>query len=532
MGTDVLTRKHLALFWLIVCLPLVVLSGVGWRLARNEHDMARQRLRELLLVRLRDVAQVIEDVFEQREREFQALTDLLNRDPVSIRQLIRREPGVAQLVWLHPDGTLLHPDPGGDLNAAERQFLIDFGDLFLADELLLKAAAGQEAAAAPASGWIVRFQGPGLNLLYARRMPSGGVAGILMPRARWMADLIAQLPNTTESGSRTSWDGRIRLVDSNGRPIYEWGSFEPAPDAMPLTELAPEYPLSSWRLQHFVDDAAFAAVGQGAYFNLLSILAATGLVLVVAGAWFYREYNRQVREALQRVSFVNQVSHELKTPLTNIRMYAELLESDLDQTPDDEAEAPREHVKVIVEESQRLSRLIGNVLTFAQHQRDGLTLRRRPAVVDDVIFTVLQRFEPALQRRGVEVAFERAAGALVELDVDALEQVLGNLLSNVEKYAPSGKRVAVSSRQKDDYTSIVVSDEGPGIPARHRARIFRPFQRLSNHIADSPGTGIGLTIARQLARLHGGDLALLSSEGGARFEVRLHTPSTESEATA
>ena len=528
-----LTRKHLFLFWLIVCLPLVVLVGLGWRLARHEHSMARHSLNELLLVRLQDSAQVLEDYFQQQERRLQTLAESVSNNPASIRQLIRREPHVDQLFVLDASGALLHPDPTAALNRAERRFLADVGDLLLDNDLLHTTRVGDDRSASRTSGWVVRFWGPGLNLLYCQRLASGQLIGVLLQRARWLADLIAVLPDTndlTTSGKDRSWRGRIRLVDSNGRPVYDWGALEPKEGATPLQELAPSYPLSSWRLQHFVDDQAFAGLGQGAYFNLMSIIAATGLVLLMAGAWFYHEYNRNVREATQRVSFVNQVSHELKTPLTNIRMYAELLEKDLEHPWDDQAEAPRGHLKVIVEESQRLSRLIGNVLTFAQKTRDQITLHFRSAVVDEVIAAVIERFEPSFQRRGLEVVFQRSAGATVAVDVDALEQILGNLLSNVEKYASAGKRLKITTSQADAYTVIAITDDGPGIPARHRERIFRPFQRLSNHIADSPGTGIGLSIARQLAQLHGGGLRLLPSESGACFEIRLHTPSRESEA--
>ena len=147
------------------------------------------------------------------------------------------------------------------------------------------------------------------------------------------------------------------------------------------------------------------------------------------------------------IRYLQRMAHELKTPLTNIRMYAELLENDLEEAGDDQASAQRSHLKVIVEESQRLSRLIGNVLTFAQEQRDQITLHFRPAIVDDVIATVIQRFEPAFRRRGLQVVFQRSAGGQVDVDVDALEQILGNLMSNVEKYASSGKRLQVTSRR-------------------------------------------------------------------------------------
>jgi signal transduction histidine kinase len=113
----------------------------------------------------------------------------------------------------------------------------------------------------------------------------------------------------------------------------------------------------------------------------------------------------------------------------------------------------------------------------------------------------------------------------VKLDPDALEQILGNLLGNVEKYAPGSGFVEVTSGSSKSTTRIVVADRGPGIPAGRGEEIFEPFRRLSDKITEGvAGTGLGLSIARELARLHGGDVRLLSGEGGARFEVTLETP--------
>ena len=135
-----------------------------------------------------------------------------------------------------------------------------------------------------------------------------------------------------------------------------------------------------------------------------------------------------MREATQRVSFVNQVSHELKTPLTSIRMYAELLEEELN----DDNEKARNHVAVIVSESQRLSRLIGNVLTFGRKQRSALKLRCVNGDIDAIIRNVAQRFEPGLHEKDIEVVFDAGIGKQAHFDPDVLEQVLGNLLSNIE----------------------------------------------------------------------------------------------------
>ncbi len=518
------------MFWLFVCLPLAVIVVIGWRLARDEHAMAQQRMRNLLSARLQDSDRILRTYFDEQQVALARLLDAMPLDAAAIRETVRDHPLVAQIFVIHPSGALLHPDTRGPLNDSERRFLEDFGALFV-DNSLIHAGTREGRQATVATGWLERFHGPGLHLIYYQRNNDGVVRGVLLPRARWMADLIERLPTTEVSAARgMSPSACTCLVDSTGRPVYRWGMYEPAENETPLQEWVAHPPLASWRLQHFGDTTALTAVGRTTYLSMLSALAATVVVMVIGGAWFCREYNRRTREATHRVSFVNQVSHELKTPLTNIRMYAELLERDLAAAgPHDTAH--RKHLGIIVDESQRLSRLIGNVLTFAQSQRQQLSVRPRPAVVDDIITAVVTHFSPTLNRCGIDVTVDAGAGHLVEVDVDAVEQILGNLINNVEKYASAGERLEICSCQDGATTTIVVCDHGPGIPGHHRDRIFDPFHRVSDRISDAPGTGIGLPIARELARLHGGDVCLTASETGARFEVTLHTPLTSIEAT-
>ncbi len=527
-----MATKQIILFSLIVCLPLAMLAWLGWRLARDEQGMARQRLTGLAMERLEDVNLVAAKHFQQRERELLELTELDSFDPEHLRQIVRSRPGIAQLFVLNPDGKLLHPDPAGTLNHSEREFLLHARQIFDDKELIRNGSADENDAMPPTHGWHVRYWGPGLNLIFYHRLESGKVVGVLVPRSRWIADLIAELPETAPPvGSRRKFvsEARIRLVNSNGETVYQWGPFEPDDSAEAFAELPLGNPLSSWRLEYFADARRFAAVGRSAYWSLFSALAAIGLGLIVVAAYFYREYAREMREAVQRVNFVNQVSHELKTPLTNIRMYAELLEADLELIDGEETTTPRGHLQVIVTESQRLSRLIGNVLTFARQRRNQLSLRKTTARVDEVIATVVERFRPTLTQKGIEVVFDAAASAPVSLDTDALEQILGNLISNVEKYAAAGGHMEIASRQEDSQTTVVVADRGPGIPAGARGKVFRPFYRVSDRIEGTPGTGIGLSIARKLARLHGGDVVLLPCENGARFQVQLDTPSASAE---
>jgi signal transduction histidine kinase len=138
---------------------------------------------------------------------------------------------------------------------------------------------------------------------------------------------------------------------------------------------------------------------------------------------------------------------------------------------------------------------------------------------------VLEHFSAPLESRGVKTVFHAGAAAAVQFDRDAVEQILGNLFSNVEKYAASGGSLEITSRQDGQMTSITVRDRGPGIPRGQEQRVFEPFQRLSNKLTDGvTGTGIGLTIARDLARRHGGDLVVVPTEGGACLQLDLRTP--------
>ncbi len=303
--------------------------------------------------------------------------------------------------------------------------------------------------------------------------------------------------------------------------VYQWGRFEPVDGPVHQLPLSP--PLGSWKLEYFG-----SGLGQGAdlkWFNLAGILTAVGAALFGLAFYLYREHTREMQLAEQRVNFVNQVSHELKTPLTNIRLYAELLGENSQEDNSEEGGKFRRYLEVITTESQRLSRLIANVLNFARSKKDRMVLRREAGEIDTIIKAALHMFAPSLKTKGVRINFKAEAGDRVEVDPDALEQILNNLLSNTEKYGTSGGRLDIQSARKGDRTLIIVRDYGPGVSKRDANRIFQPFYRTHSGIADGvTGTGIGLSIARDLARLHGGDLTLVATDKGACFKIELHTP--------
>lgn len=518
-----LRPKLILILTLMVLLPVGALGWLGWRMAQQEQEVVENRFREALTGRLRDINTTIVRSVEKRETELLRLLDRGSYETGALRELVRKSPFIHSVFVLDAAGNRLHPPPDGPLTDYEKEFLERSGQIWRDKQTFYSSS--ETGGQSPSHGWYTWYWGNGVNLLFWLRDASGRVIGAEYDRSRMLADIVGDLPNSDPSDPDLQ-RARIALTGGDGVAVYQWGTYEPSRNEPPRVRLNLNHPLDAWSLLYFSPSVVSGqSRDRRTLFNLAAGMTALVLALIGLASYFYRESTRQMREAAERVSFVNQVSHELKTPLTNIRMYAELLEQSL---PENDSKATRQ-LGVIVSESQRLSRLIGNVLTFARKQNDKLGLHSTAGNIDQCIQFVLDHFRATLESKGVKTVFTRGADATVEFDRDALEQILGNLLSNVEKYAAGGGLVEVTSRQSGHTTSILISDRGPGIPKGQEEKIFDPFHRLSNKLSDGvTGTGIGLTIARDLARKHGGDLKAVASNTGARFELQLHTPRSTS----
>lgn len=255
--------------------------------------------------------------------------------------------------------------------------------------------------------------------------------------------------------------------------------------------------------------------------------SALAVILVGAGLFGFSQQTRAVRLAEQRVSFVNRVSHELRTPMMNILLNVDLLS---DPEYGDE-EKRRKRLGLIGEESKRLSRLLENVLSFSRREKDkgedrpAQTFRLESCQVDHLLDSVISQYTSSLQRRGIALLREDSEEKLfIFVDPDAFSQILGNLISNGEKYAAEGGRIDILTRPSEDGSEveIAVADYGPGIPKSDGAKIFRPFARLNEATSEGvSGTGLGLAIARDLAEAMGGKLELDPNwTDGARFVLR------------
>ncbi|MBI5091076.1 MAG: HAMP domain-containing histidine kinase [Candidatus Hydrogenedentes bacterium] len=517
--------KLVIVYLLIVIAPLAAVGWLGAALARNEQTMVAVRFREVLTGKLNDTASNVAGLIEQRERELMTVSNLSALSPADLRERARASGIVRQYFVLDQEGDLVYPSPSGELMASEVEFLRRTESIWSNGEIPGPNAESQQASRAVQSetrtkGWHVGFWGSGVSLVFWWRDERGAVVGAELNEARLISDIVGILPETTTPEytgrmSRSRQDDCTTLVDPKDAVVYKWGAYSPNAKETPRADVALFPPLQAWSLKYYSPAAPY---GQGMIFSVILGFTAFGVALVVLALYFYRENTRAIRDALQRVSFVNQVSHELKTPLTNIRMYAEMLDGDLGEADTD----TRRRLGVIVSESQRLSRLINNVLTFGRNQRKLLTLHRTPGIIDEALRSIISTFDAPLNARGVTVDLVTGAGQEANFDRDALEQIMGNLLSNAEKYAPNSGRLEITSHQNGDTVTITVSDQGPGIAGNLRERIFEPFYRVSNKLTDGvAGAGIGLTIARHLARLHGGNLTLEPSPRGARFKVTL-----------
>lgn len=549
----------------MVLIPAALLGGLAHEVVVADRHRAQRAVGSLVAGELHQVEARLLGVLERRRAA------LLDRGPApsdtaALRALVAEHPAVQQVFLLGPDGQRLHPPALGPLSAEEEAFLqrvrgllADPSRLVIAEEegaswlprrssssaratLPVRArtpgargprsSTSNKAVAVPAAaqGWYAWFWEDGLQLLLWQRSRAGYLLGLELDRYRLLADLAAALPDTPR-GHLADPRRRTVLVDERGGALYQWGGYDPAPGASPAASVALAAPLQAWQLQGFIDPRVTAAsTGRSLALAAGAGVLAVTLALCGLALFLWRESTRAAREAAQRVSFVSRVSHELKTPLTNIRMYSELLEAEFG------AGEPRAagYLQIVNSECRRLSRLIENVLSFARQQRTAPMLRPSVGRVDALVRELITAFEPAFAARSVQLVFDAQAARPVWIDADALRQILNNLLSNAEKYAGGGKLVQVSTRAREGVTEIRVRDQGPGISAAQAERVFEPFVRLSSALDEgASGTGIGLGIARELARAHGGDLLLEEDEAeggapgprGATFVLTLRTAS-------
>ncbi|HEX6575473.1 MAG TPA: HAMP domain-containing sensor histidine kinase [Gemmatimonadaceae bacterium] len=246
---------------------------------------------------------------------------------------------------------------------------------------------------------------------------------------------------------------------------------------------------------------------------LVGLFALTACLVVAA----IYQLRRQQQLAQLRVDFVSGVSHELRTPLAQIRLFAELLRNGQLRS---EAERERSF-GIIDEEAQRLTYLVENVLAFARSEHGRSTVVVEPLEMDREINAAIDAFAPLARVRRARIHSSIEPGLIARVDPRGLRQIVLNLLDNAVKYGPVGQTVNISLSGTQDKVVIAIEDKGPGVPKSEREKIWDPYVRLSRAAESAAGgSGIGLSIVRELVRLHGGTARVEDAVGGgARFVV-------------
>jgi two-component sensor histidine kinase len=225
----------------------------------------------------------------------------------------------------------------------------------------------------------------------------------------------------------------------------------------------------------------------------------------------------------RRASFVSAVTHELRTPLSTFRLYAEMLKDDMVTDPANR----REYLETLDREAGRLQHLVENVLAYAKLERGSARRHVERLPLNELVERVRPRLEQRAAQAGAELRVAAPAQSpSIDVDVGAVEQILFNLVDNACKYAvprAATPVIEVACAHTGSGATVRVCDNGPGIDAAHARRLFRPFHKSANDAAHSaPGVGLGLALCRRLSRALGGDLRFERlPRGGACFVLEL-----------
>jgi signal transduction histidine kinase len=327
---------------------------------------------------------------------------------------------------------------------------------------------------------------------------------------------------------------QVSLAILNEKDAYVIGATKPAHQPIAMQTLAA--PFDFWQVAVYLNEPPSASrqvdFRKTVGLWLISLL----LLSILLGAYiFIRRARREAHISQMKSTFVSNASHELRTPLASIKMLVELLEMQLaGRSP-----APLENFKsraghylsIIRRECDRLGRLIENVLDFSKIERGVKPYHFEYEDPAAVLSLAVESFRPHAEAQGFVLEMEMAAALPeIRLDADAISQVMLNLLSNAVKYSDEVKEIRVRVYRDDGRLVVEVADRGIGIPAAEIPKIFEDFYRVDQRLSSQKqgGMGLGLTLARQIVRAHGGDIAVKSEAGkGSTFAFALPIPAEE-----
>jgi signal transduction histidine kinase len=325
--------------------------------------------------------------------------------------------------------------------------------------------------------------------------------------------------------------GAVAILGSGGGVVI--GAEAAKGTLMATQDLMP--PFDFWQVAIYLNDVPTAMqrldLRRTLWLWLVSLMLSS---ILLGGYWFIVRARRQAYLSRAQTTFVSNVTHELRTPLTSIKMFAELLDIQMAEAPNAaQAAFPRnaaQYLGLIQQECDRLGRLIDRVVHFSRMERRAEQYQFEPQDIGAAVTRSVESFRPHANANGflLELSVEDAL-PMVNLDADAIAQVMLNLLTNAVQYSVRDKEIRVRVKRQEWGVAIVVADRGIGIRPRDLPRVFDKFystwRRMDSRTQG--GLGLGLTISREIARAHGGEIQVRSEVGsGSTFTVMLpaHIP--------
>jgi len=360
------------------------------------------------------------------------------------------------------------------------------------------------------------FDGRSVLIAYAAKESESGEEYFVAARMNLSLITKEWLP---EEVRELGGDRKIAILDEVARPVF--GQPVTQRDQRFLYESSFGKTLYAWRIQTLpknVEELQAQAETERLLGVLLipvsTLIIGVGLAIVLLSVAAERRTSRMKSE------FIANVSHELKTPLSLIRMFGELLATGKHKG----AESGKEYAEIITREAERLSHLIDNVLDFARIERGKASYDFAEGQLDDVIERALDLARYRVEKEKMRLRTEIQPGLPpVRMDENAMTLVLLNLVDNAVKYAADGKEIDVRLYRTPGGVTLSVRDRGPGIPLDEQPRIFERFYRARTaRDRNVRGSGIGLALVKHIVEAHGGRLAVDSAPGqGATFTVAL-----------
>lgn len=566
------SRRSIIFFWGLFLIPTLIMAGAAAKLLFHEQE----RIGDATLLALTERAEVVSrSVHLTVETVKENLIGALIRiPPARLKETLleweETNPLVRNVFIFNNDNGLVYPVRSLASTREERRFTVRYDALFTGrvsfeatsdrgtgdqagsgpvasyrerrafssqDQLVALSKAAQQpsmagtapdemsipadSAAGPRSGWLPWFSENRLYvLIWVRSGSDGPVYGLELELITLLSRLVVDFPMLDNSRAA------LVLMDGNQHHVHQSGSLELPADTKPSARVPVSERLPHWQIGVFLDKKSD---GSANGFLILSLILVGIFIaaIVSGGILLTRMTLKNMKDAQQKTSFVSSVSHELKTPLTSIRMYAELILSGRVKA----AAKKEKYLSVIVSESERLTRLINNVLDFGKLEQGKKSYCFTTFEMDAFLYRVIEAHAIRIRKKGLEIVTTVKEGDFtVHTDRDAIEQVVVNLLDNALKYAGNGRFIEFNLEKEPDGALLFkIRDDGPGIPESQASMIFKKFHRIDDSLtAGQPGSGLGLSITRQILRDLGGDLSYEPmKKNGSCFTARIKDHGTD-----